>query len=155
MKLYQSFVFLLMLMGFIWFILIMWSTIFRTFSQSNITSIDGNSTAPINPWSLVTTFLNTPSFLWLIPVFVVASIVIKMIRSNLSNDEGMGGYIPMVRGEEEEEEEEPIAQITPTGELQDLRCPKCSAPLSFRENRDLIKCGYCGSQVQRRIEEEE
>lgn len=130
----------------------------RTLTESNITSIDGNSTTPINFWSPFQTFLTSPSVLWLIPLFIVPFIVAKMLTSDLCDDE------PSCSSEDRPypsytetraEEEEDIAQIRPTGDLQDLRCPKCSAPLSFRENRDLTKCGYCGSQVQRRIEEEE
>jgi len=125
----------------------------------NITSTDGNSTTLINPWIPIQTALTSPSFLWLIPLFIVAFAILKITTGALSDDyESYPSQRSSEEIEEEEglrEEEEPIAQITPIGSLQDLRCPKCSAPLSFRENRDLTKCGYCGSQVQRRTEEEE
>lgn len=145
------------LLGAIIILLILFPIFSRTLTELNSTSTDGNSTLPINPWSLVTTYFTTPIFLWLIPLFVVAFVVLKMTKGDFSDDEPSYSSEdrPYPSYIETEEGEEDIGQIRPTGDLQDLRCPKCSAPLSFREKRDLTKCRYCGSQVQRRIEEEE
>lgn len=87
----------------------------------------------------------------------MAFLVLRLLTNGLSDGKPSYSsedrpYSSYIESRAEEEEEEEVAQISPTGDLQDLRCPKCGAPLHFQRLEVTTICVYCGLQVQRRTD---